>query len=407
MKKITIILSFCMLFITASKGQDIYNGRFEITDPNFPPYTTPSPSLCPVFDNGFIPNWYRSHGTPDYHYKYSIVPNKNNCGIIRLQHDQGVGEGIVGGYAFKKGLTYNIELGIYSVVNAPLQLEVAATNNLLEGDACYLSGNACQCLAPVPTNNPNGTTFQKENIWNSGTINVSVSNPQIFSFSYTPSGNYDQIWIYTKYAGQGISMCYLDYVKIWTCTNGSILFDDNSTPANQVPAGITAKRYIQAIGYNNITVNDPFNPTQLIGTGITLNEKFEANIYNDNAYFLAVAVPDCIQPVEYETFICEEIIASKMSPAKDEQEELTTGKISIYPNPVTDFVNVQYFCKDDNHMAITIKNMNGQTLYKETGTLNKGSHLQRRIDIQNYPSGVYFIEVTFNDKHEVQKLIKQ
>lgn len=67
------------------------------------------------------------------------------------------------------------------------------------------------------------------------------------------------------------------------------------------------------------------------------------------------------------------------------RETITKPQITIYPNPVVDFLNV----KCDNEMkGISIINSAGQIVFK-----NKNVRNEIQIDLKEYSSGLYFIKI--------------
>ena len=57
--------------------------------------------------------------------------------------------------------------------------------------------------------------------------------------------------------------------------------------------------------------------------------------------------------------------------------------MSIYPNPVTDWLTVEA----DGEFVVTITNNLGSVVFKSTASTNL------RIDITNYPEGIYTVGV--------------
>lgn len=70
----------------------------------------------------------------------------------------------------------------------------------------------------------------------------------------------------------------------------------------------------------------------------------------------------------------------------------------IYPNPATDFINIQ----GENlfNSSIAILDLQGKEIYKSVITCDK-------IDISNLPKGIYMIKVSDNKHHSITKFIKK
>ena len=67
---------------------------------------------------------------------------------------------------------------------------------------------------------------------------------------------------------------------------------------------------------------------------------------------------------------------------------------SIYPNPVSDQVTLEYMLDKEASVEFTLITLSGKMLktFKDKKTLPTGSH-SRTIDVQELPNGIYFIKV--------------
>ena len=66
-----------------------------------------------------------------------------------------------------------------------------------------------------------------------------------------------------------------------------------------------------------------------------------------------------------------------------------TGDIRFYPNPATDYLNVENLTANNKSMNFTILDQTGRTL--QTGSLNQGNN---RIDLGTLANGTYYIRMT-------------
>ena len=76
--------------------------------------------------------------------------------------------------------------------------------------------------------------------------------------------------------------------------------------------------------------------------------------------------------------------------------------LSVYPNPVTDFVNVSTL--DPADTRIRIVSQTGKTVYDETSVVS--GYDPARIDMTSCPPGVYSMTVTFGGKEYKQNVVK-
>ncbi|MCK5028856.1 MAG: T9SS type A sorting domain-containing protein, partial [Bacteroidales bacterium] len=80
-------------------------------------------------------------------------------------------------------------------------------------------------------------------------------------------------------------------------------------------------------------------------------------------------------------------------------------KITYFPNPATEKLNLVFENKKNTDILIEIININGQVMYN-----NKLSNVLdevKQIDVNPFTSGVYFIRFRINDEYYLKKLIIQ
>jgi len=84
-------------------------------------------------------------------------------------------------------------------------------------------------------------------------------------------------------------------------------------------------------------------------------------------------------------------------------EETPSRNIRIYPNPAGDLVNISVINTDIQAERISITNAAGQLLFENL--IKEGSVIER-VDISDYPAGVYFVKVISKDQVSVLRFHK-
>lgn len=79
-------------------------------------------------------------------------------------------------------------------------------------------------------------------------------------------------------------------------------------------------------------------------------------------------------------------------------EETTTNNVKVYPNPITDFVNIT---TNSNNMSVKIYSIDGKMIENQVVNSNN-----LRISTDNFNSGIYFVQVESNNQKSVFKLTK-
>jgi len=100
-------------------------------------------------------------------------------------------------------------------------------------------------------------------------------------------------------------------------------------------------------------------------------------------------------------------------------------QINIYPNPTTDFITIHYKSTSEKETTVSLFNLYGQQLrigpaFSEPGsnvhgtfalpegdlpTHQPGKH-EIKIDIRNFPAGIYFVKMSDGGNDEVRKVVK-
>ena len=82
------------------------------------------------------------------------------------------------------------------------------------------------------------------------------------------------------------------------------------------------------------------------------------------------------------------------------------GKISIYPNPVTDFLNIRISSAEKYEVKIKIETILGTTLVEKS--INAGNGITFfSVDVSNLASGIYFISLETSKGILVEKFTRQ
>lgn len=133
-----------------------------------------------------VNSWYVSHGSPSI---WGPAPGGAPNAIWMWSYD-GRGEGIYSCYRFQAGHQYRICLWVQNTGQSPIN-----PGNLMIFAANGLNGNA-----PAGTAVPTPAT--SELISNAHTVNMSWIQ---LTYWYTPSANYNELWIYPFRAGPSIN----------------------------------------------------------------------------------------------------------------------------------------------------------------------------------------------------------
>jgi hypothetical protein len=80
--------------------------------------------------------------------------------------------------------------------------------------------------------------------------------------------------------------------------------------------------------------------------------------------------------------------------------------LSVYPNPVSDRLNISFNLPGPELVVIEIYNMNGQLVYQAAETANNGQNMQT-ISLSKLPSGIYTLRLSSeNGLNILKKVVK-
>ncbi len=87
------------------------------------------------------------------------------------------------------------------------------------------------------------------------------------------------------------------------------------------------------------------------------------------------------------------------------EENFQESKLKVYPNPANSKINIDFTGENSSFYTVKMTNLLGERVIQKTVPKgNKG--FQKTIDISNLPTGVYILEVEFDDNHYTQRVIK-
>lgn len=91
---------------------------------------------------------------------------------------------------------------------------------------------------------------------------------------------------------------------------------------------------------------------------------------------------------------------------KTEQLSENKPEINVYPNPVSDKMNVQYFEEGNKQIIANVYNALGQKVVTQSNTTIEGEN-NISIDVNNLSNGIYILELVGTDERKVQRFTIQ
>lgn len=389
---------------TSVKAQLIENGDFLIQNPGL--YTPlgcnnmPNSGTSHTFIDGSIPNWYRSHGTPNI---CPISQQGNGCtGVlshsIEMEDIGGVGEGIVGGYPFRAGETYEIHLGIVSMnVNNRFIMRAQATNpqgNHPSDDDCFHICLSDDVNGIAPGNSAHETFLDPEHGF--GLPSLTLGDNLI---TYSPTANFDWVMFFPLDKNEGCHTTDVVVNYIWInrkCKEEKIIdvFQNNPQYYNTEPYYTSYYKVIKVGSkYGSFPIADINGKTSELTASqyILIEDDFLAKPkYNSNHFIAQINNKMCDYFPENmgEGEIVSGEEGGKPYPSLN-LIETPIEKVKIYPNPNTGEFSVNFPNKDEWQLIVV--NYLGQTVY--SNKVNQSTQTNVILD-NSVTSGNYLLFIT-------------
>ncbi|MDP5169253.1 MAG: T9SS type A sorting domain-containing protein [Bacteroidia bacterium] len=79
--------------------------------------------------------------------------------------------------------------------------------------------------------------------------------------------------------------------------------------------------------------------------------------------------------------------------------------VKVYPNPVTDFFQVEMELKESGNVRMELYNSQGQVLIERTFAGQEGAFAQK-LNVADYPAGLYFLRIEGDTWSAVKQIAK-
>lgn len=433
MKKIGLNILFLLTTFDVF-SQNIYNGDFLINNGNDHPILT---GCGGTFAPGSVPNWYVTHGTPHVEDCNSVLTPGNDI-LMFYQKSLLRGEGIAGGYDFKPGVTYKIELKFCSNktnLNPSTDIIWVKATTPLPNNVPTQSG---QCGTAIP-NLAVGTDF--EQIKKIISLPMGVNNVRTLTFFHTMSStkrNY--IWIYPETSSSDfILQIVLNSVSITPACEDELIIDENTEETEPIPERVTNPHIKDGVytGYRHIYAGAPYSSPNIwvrvpwwnvhtvfaARESITLSPVFEAARAGADGSFLAYIDPNLcfvdegsggepdgeakpgkpqnnrknegFYSIDFDKWVYFDNTENRT------QHDATMSKstVSIYPNPTTGAFHIEI--PQRGNYTIRVMNMLGSTVYE--GKMTDEQKKSILLD-SSLPSGNYTVHISGDGLRHVERI---
>ncbi|WP_258104539.1 family 16 glycosylhydrolase [Marinoscillum sp. MHG1-6] len=159
-------------------------------------------------------------------------------------------------------------------------------------------------------------------------------------------------------------------------------------------------------------VNGTFSGSFSESVSGTTNGNGEVSFVTSTSLKGGVIVDFCVDDVTHSTLTydpAQNVITCTNGGARLAQGVDAIGnsiQLNIYPNPVDKDLNIRFVLEEDAQLKMRLFDLNGRTVRQRMpSTLISGEH-EVMIDMSDQNSGIYFVEITLNEKSAVYRIFK-
>ena len=393
MKRIKLYIS--LLFIICGYNawaQCIQNGDFAEWCND-----VPATGCTTTFDNYCVPNWQKSHGSPQVFPGNTAAENVMFMWAIQGAH----GEGVFASYNFKANHQYSIKVAAHrSTAWNTGNLVLLAANNITPSGYTDCQGEDLPHFPGtyILMNQPLSTTMTE------------------YTITFTPLINYSQVWLYPTTGNFKIEM-FVDYVSICqdTCT-GTVVYNSGAMPGGETRAGfIWAGSSSGFGGSGTVTAQNGITTSLIGGDDITLQPNFHVQLTSGEFRALIYkCYPWQIrpQPSRYPS-VQAQLDPRGLEPApilrraRMDSAAIARAKpgMALYPNPARSTLSVELNNFKDNIQGIQILNSLGVVVQQ----IDRKAYADKQrleIDVSKLPDGMFVLRVVTDKQTFTQKFQK-
>lgn len=83
-----------------------------------------------------------------------------------------------------------------------------------------------------------------------------------------------------------------------------------------------------------------------------------------------------------------------------------SSTVEVFPNPARSVITLSFSMPQAQQVDVMVKDVSGRARYVQTINGTGGKTQYHNIDINEFPPGVYFVDITLNGQHVVKKIVK-
>ena len=101
------------------------------------------------------------------------------------------------------------------------------------------------------------------------------------------------------------------------------------------------------------------------------------------------------------------IIRGNFDAAVSVEENEHVSGVTIYPNPTTDILNINFVSKEDQNVTINVIGVDGALVFSENLTTKIGQASRTTVDFANLAKGIYMVQLVGSNSSLTQRVVVQ
>lgn len=279
------------------------------------------------------------------------------------------------------------------------------TENLVVDSACYMYLIASSIINETAV----GTS--------DGAINLNVIGTAPFTFSWSNgattqdvsglTAGYENVWVTDAAGCQSwgtFNILTQSDSSNWVYTDTLVNIDYADTCFNFVPASAEIYGYTFPGGDTISITWIVYDSTATLHVFVTATYSFDSTSLG---YYTALLSINCdsTRSIHSLTLFSDQIYIRGLTATGISSVETADKNVSVYPNPVTDMLNISFALPKSDKISIDILNAVGQVVQSENVN-NDGGAKVVKINTTSLAKGIYFIKLAANEQIITRKFIK-
>ncbi len=253
-----------------------------------------------------------------------------------------------------------------------------STNNNVSFNSGFATDNTKWMINSCPSSGPDGVVIG-DSLYS---VFLSAGSGNFRTYISSSSISSGAVKSVSRLSGNFTGLSQQNYPRIATDGKaGAIVWKQTTSTGTQLPILFT----------NDISKGFPTNYDT-----VDLKDITNADVAMSNGNIFVVWQDDNSGTVKFRSATYTPINTSVNEYNNYQMEQ---NNFSVFPNPATGIINV--ISSDNEKYAINIYNAVGEKIYNASPTSNT------QIEISNYASGIYFLQIVSQHYFSIQKFIKQ